>query len=331
MLARLLQRRLLPRPLLSCLSTSHLYWRTPRPALSPPLRPRRAYSSAAEAALRESGLPLRNAGPTTAALLAYAAGNWTPPPFVPPGWSTDYKTWTYLLTLFAYSPYFLRLPQIEMLVNIKHAIPGEVRPLMFHPARDALVFQIDVPPDVEGKRPGGAQVHYLDCARFELWTYERTDVSTVDELIILIGAASTPEGVPLVRVPPDPEGEAALKRILDRDETVITLLESAFLGYAPRATVREEELQSADAADQTQREKLADAIRRTQAYLKEAEEELELDAADLEEGKEGGVDPATLREDQRAHAKIKIAVEDAKGKLAEWKRVWTSRYGPWQA
>jgi hypothetical protein len=66
---------------------------------------------------------------------------------------------------------------------------------------------------------------------------------------VLAAAAPTPEGVPMVKLEPDAEGEAPLQRILDRDASVIPLLESDFLGYASRATELDEELMSADKAE----------------------------------------------------------------------------------
>ncbi|KAJ7698035.1 hypothetical protein B0H17DRAFT_1197026 [Mycena rosella] len=325
MLALRLRSFLRPPPrLLPCYSVSRsLHWRIPRALPALQKTKTRLYSDVAEARLREQGIPLANSAPTTAALLAYADGNWHAPSVIPAGWSSDWKSWTHLLTLFAYSSYFLRLPQIEMLVNVKHGIPGEVRPLMFHHARDALVFQVDVPDT------GGAQVHYLDCARFELWTYAREDVDTIEELCLLIGAASTPEGVPLVRVDPDPDGEAAIKRILARDESVVAALEREFLGYAPRVTTPEEELVSADEQDRVLREKLADGIRRTRANIQEAEEELAEYAQELAEELETGVPSEQLEEDQRAHVEMRAAVEEAKTKAAEWELLWESKYGKW--
>ncbi|KAJ7752885.1 hypothetical protein B0H16DRAFT_780883 [Mycena metata] len=105
----------------------------------------RAYSDDAQTRIQDEGIPLHNSGPTTAALLAYAQTHWPAPSVIPPGWSADWRKWDYLLTLFAFSPYFLRLPQIEMLVNVKYAIPGEVRPIMFSTARESVVFWNRVP------------------------------------------------------------------------------------------------------------------------------------------------------------------------------------------
>ena len=67
-------------------------------------------------------------------------------------------------------------------------------------------------------------------------------------LLLLVAAAPTPAGVPMLKLEPDPDGAAALARILARDPAVIPVLEEEFLGYAPRATERAEELLSADAA-----------------------------------------------------------------------------------
>ncbi|KAJ6602752.1 hypothetical protein DFH09DRAFT_900028 [Mycena vulgaris] len=285
-------------------------------------------SSPARERLSSSGLPLENSGPTTAALLAYAAAHWPPPPVLPAGWRADWDKWPHLLTLFAYSPYFLRLPQIEMLVAVRHAVPGEVRPLMYHPTRDALVFQIDVADEDEGDGENeGAQIFYMDCDKFELWTYARGDADTVDELVLLIGAAATPESVPLVRLPPDPAGAEALKRILSRDASVIPVLEEEFLGYAPRATTPEEELQSADAADRSVRDRLEEAIRSARGYIMDAEKELRVERRDLEAGRKEGLD---VRVDEAAHAEVRAAVEEAKEKLAEWEELWSAQYGPWK-
>jgi hypothetical protein len=60
----------------------------------------------------------------------------------------------------------------------------------------------------------------------------------------------------MVKLEPDAEGEAALQHIFDRDPTVISLLESDFLGYTLRAAEPDEELMSADEAAARQREKL---------------------------------------------------------------------------
>jgi hypothetical protein len=116
------------------------------------------------------------------------------PNVLPTSWSADWARWDYPLTLFAFSPYFLHLPQIEMLVSIKYGIPGEVRPIMYSDVREALLFSTEVPdqPDQPDSDPisntpnahtvqppkhtqdgdGAGFVFLLKYRTFELWTYD---------------------------------------------------------------------------------------------------------------------------------------------------------------
>ncbi|KAJ6478117.1 hypothetical protein C8R47DRAFT_1139378 [Mycena vitilis] len=298
------------------------------------------YSDEARDRIAEEGIPLQNSGPTTATLLAYAAANWPSPSVIPPGWSNNWKHWDYLLTLFAYSPYFLRLPQIEMLINIKFGIPGEVRPIMYSDERESVVFSTEITPDPDGPddvAPDGAgHVFLLNCRTFDVYTYDAEQSEnapdTIEELVLLIAAAPTPEGVPMAQLELDPEGEAVLQRILARDASVIPLLESDFLGYAPRATERDEELVSADDAAAAQKDKLADAIRRVRAHVVQTEQELALDEAELADLRASGSPELQEKEglvlDEEAHAQMHLALEEAKVQLREWEQLWTQSYGP---
>ncbi|KAJ7811852.1 hypothetical protein B0H13DRAFT_514644 [Mycena leptocephala] len=186
---------------------------------------------------------LTRTGSAIALLLAYAATNWPVPSVIPPGWSASWKHWDYLLTLFALSPYFFCLPQVEMLVNVKYAIPGQVRPIIYSDARECVLFWTEIPQDPDEPPdavPDGAGHVFLNCRTFELYTYDGTHAKhahappdTVKEILLLVAGAPTPEGAPMLKLEPDAEGEAALQRILDRDASIIPLLESDFLGYAP--------------------------------------------------------------------------------------------------
>ncbi|KAJ7056371.1 hypothetical protein C8F01DRAFT_1155969 [Mycena amicta] len=308
---------------------------------------RRQYSDAAKARIEEEGIPLPNSGPTTAALLAYVESHWLPPTVVPSGWSTDWKHWDYLLTLFAYSPYFLRLPQIEMLVNVKYAIPGEVKPVMYSSEHEALVFAVDredngdaKPRDAERQEDeeedGSAEVFYLNCRTFELYAFDPEHApnvpppETIDELLMLIGTAPppAPSTIPLFRLSPDENGEATLKRILARDDSVIPVLERDFLQYRPRATTLEEELVKADEVDAARREKLAAAIENAREYLRETEEELKREQEEVRVLREQeGLQTAEMVEEQKAYLQMHAALEDAKAKLVELEQVWKARYG----
>ncbi|KAJ7227734.1 hypothetical protein B0H12DRAFT_1077648 [Mycena haematopus] len=262
----------------------------------------RQYSEEAQSRILEQGLPLLHSGPTTASLLSYAATHWLAPSVIPPGWSTDWRRWDYLLTLFAFSPYFLRLPQIEMLINVKYGIPGEVRPIMFSDARQSVLFSTELrahnpdsaaPEGTPSEDDGAGYVFLLNCRTFEVWTYDpdrgsRHIPDTIEELVLLVGAAPTPEGVPMVKVRPDPAGEEALQRILDRDPTVVPLLERQFLGYAPRPTERSEELLDPEEADAAHKEKFAEAIQQLRSYVEQTEKELRLDEAELGDLRETG-------------------------------------------
>ncbi|KAJ7831575.1 hypothetical protein B0H13DRAFT_2289245 [Mycena leptocephala] len=236
-------------------------------------------------------------GSATVSLLAYAATNWPIPFVIPPGWSASWKHWDYLLKLFALSPYLLRLPQIEMLMNVKYAIPGQVRPIIYSDVRETLMSH--------------------DATRA---SHAHAAPDTVEEIVLLVAAAPTPEGVPMVKLEPDAEGEAALARILERDASVIPLLESDFLGYAPRATEPDEGLMSADEAKARQKEKFMQAIRNVEAYVPQTEE-LKANARELADLRAVGspelLEQEGLDKDKEANAQMRVHLEDAKEKLKQ--------------
>ncbi|KAJ7910783.1 major facilitator superfamily domain-containing protein [Mycena leptocephala] len=173
---------------------------------------------------------------STTSLLAYAATNWPTP-----------------------LPYFFRLPQIEMLVNVKYAIPGQVRRLIYLDARECVLFWTEILLD-----PGPATSSSSTAARDRAARRHSTDAQECAH-----GEAQA-----------ERRGREALQRILDCDATVIPLLESDFLGYAPHATEPDEELIRVDEAAARQKEKLRHAIRNIEAYVAQTEEELAADAAE---------------------------------------------------
>jgi hypothetical protein len=54
-----------------------------------------------------------------------------------------------------FSPYFLRLPQIEMLVSVQYGMPGEVRPIMYSDTRESVLFSVELghDPDSDAAPP----------------------------------------------------------------------------------------------------------------------------------------------------------------------------------
>ncbi|KAF7310163.1 hypothetical protein MIND_00389700 [Mycena indigotica] len=317
----------------------------PAPTKSKGASMRRGYAEVRDvkARLEEEGLPLKNSGPTTAALLAYADAYWLPPTDVPEGWSTDWKSWDYLLTLFAYSPYFLRLPQIEMLVNIRYAVPGEVKPVMYSADHAGLVFAVDredAEAEADPEYEGAAEVYYLNCRTFSLYMFDPDHAphvpppQTIDELLMLIGTApgAPEEAIPLLALEPDEHGQAVLNRILNRDASVIPVLEKEFLSYAPKATTPEEEMIRADELDGARRQMLKEAIQKAREFIRETEEELEHEveesvAVRAQTSGEGGIGGAVEEEEERAFLLMRAALEEAKGKLKQLEEEWHKAYG----
>ncbi|KAF9458886.1 hypothetical protein BDZ94DRAFT_63803 [Collybia nuda] len=226
-------------------------------------------STTATPDLDEHGLELPMSQSEHSQILARAAHVWpapAPPSQLPPGWSSTWSQWPYLLTYFWLSPYFLMLPQIEMLLNVRHGVPGEARPVVFCVGRNAFVCTI-VPGEWAGEKGGG---FYLveggagagaggeaggeaeaEAENGEgggegggLWHF--SDVRNEKELLELLHAdpslsSAKQPGGGLVQVPISPEGGDALARVLARDESVIPILAEKFLDYVPEKTGVEEE------------------------------------------------------------------------------------------
>ena len=116
------------------------------------------------------------------------------------------------------------LPQIEMLVNIKHRIPGETRPILFSTTNNAFIFTL-----VEDE----TKLFYADGEKGEVWRFE--GVHGEHELVSVMSQEGGEEKVKkmLNKVTPDGEGQNVLTRILERDETVIPVLADKFLDYTP--------------------------------------------------------------------------------------------------
>jgi hypothetical protein len=115
------------------------------------------------------------------------------------------------------------IPQIEMIANILYNLPGETRPLLFSNSRDQFVFTLFQEPT----RFFLYDVNKQFLAEFDNVTSEEELVLKMDE---------DPEVLPLTILSPNPEGESAIQRILERDETVIPVLAENFLDYTPQAT-----------------------------------------------------------------------------------------------
>lgn len=198
-------------------------------------------------------LPLKHDG-QLAQIVKRAKEVWPPPSkSIPSGWSCAWESWPHLLTFYWFSPYFLMLPQIEMVVNITYKIPGETRPILFSTSdheREVFIFTLVNDP---------AQFFLYDCGTQEL--SKILGVSTEDALIEKLGEGK--EGgergmgsLQLETLRPDAEGQSAIERILRRDDTVIPLLAEKFLDYTPEPTHPWDESLDAQNEDFTDEEEL---------------------------------------------------------------------------
>ncbi|KAK0192679.1 hypothetical protein F5146DRAFT_1041053 [Armillaria mellea] len=130
----------------------------------------------------------------------HAKANWPSHPNPPEGWNTNWDEYGLLPTLFSPSPYFMMLPQIEM-VCIRAGVKGSpVEGVMFNDEDGSLVLKV-------GR---GEQLYVFDM--------ENTQISKFD------GA----EGGSLLE---STEGASLFDRIIERDDTVRQDLHK--LGYLP--------------------------------------------------------------------------------------------------
>ncbi|KAF8323449.1 hypothetical protein F5887DRAFT_1086843 [Amanita rubescens] len=225
-LARCLQRRApcLTRRLLRTSSYYGFKKAISRPALNTKFNARLSSTLSAADRLAGEGIETDLDKAQIEDIVKNAKSAWPPPPSIPSGgWSSEWEHWPYLLTFYWSSPYFLMLPQIEMIANILYNLRGETRPLLFSNSRNQFVFTLFQEPT----RFFLYDVNKQFLAEFDNVTSEEELVLKMDE---------DPEVLPLTILSPNPEGESAIRRILDRDETVIPVLAENFLDYTPQAT-----------------------------------------------------------------------------------------------
>ncbi|KAF5362601.1 hypothetical protein D9758_009580 [Tetrapyrgos nigripes] len=187
------------------------------------------------------------------AIIERANSVWPAPPAripIPEGWSCTWDEWPYLFGFYWLSPEYLMLPYIERMVNIKYALPGDARPILFYnaptqsengqktetdrdterevvPAWDIFIFTI-----VE--RPNEFYLHT------EGTLYRFTNPSlTETELVSLLATdptlSSPSSPLKYEPVPESEEGLKILERIETRDQSVIPDA-AKFLGYTPEHT-----------------------------------------------------------------------------------------------
>ncbi|KAJ8695129.1 hypothetical protein PTI98_007744 [Pleurotus ostreatus] len=149
---------------------------------------------------------------------------------LPSGWSDEWETWPYFFTYFWRSPYFLRLPSLQMIVNIQHQIPGIIEPVMYSTTSESVVaFMVN---DV-------CYVARVAGGSIGLWSLE--DLKTDQDIFEFLENNRWKERDPLL---PTEQGMATVQRIRDRDPTVTkTLYEEGYLDFEPQPTTEEEEME----------------------------------------------------------------------------------------
>ncbi|KAG6813412.1 hypothetical protein H0H92_011391 [Tricholoma furcatifolium] len=201
-------------------------------------------------------------------LLDQAEVSWPPPPTIPPTWSCTWSEWEHLLTYYWFSPLYLMLPRIELLVNIEYGIRGETRPVLFSNERKSFVFAI------------GSKYFLLDGPAKAL--YRVKNVRNDQELVDLLMQGDDELTLKLTAVERTDEGKAVMLRILKRDETVIPLLAEQFLTYTPTPTTPNMETNGAPESVEQAAEFLED-LRRNQSTTRNAVSERIQSAVDAEE------------------------------------------------
>ncbi|KAF8624139.1 hypothetical protein AX17_007202 [Amanita inopinata Kibby_2008] len=110
-----------------------------------------------------------------------------------------------------------------MIANILYRLPGETRPLFFSNTRNQFVFTLVEDP-----------TRYFMYSMNEGALYEFEGIATGEDLVQRMEEDA--DVLPLRVLEPNVEGEDVIRRILERDESVVPLLAERFLSYTPEIT-----------------------------------------------------------------------------------------------
>ena len=123
-----------------------------------------------------------------------------------------------------------------MFVNIRHAIRGSVVPLAYSNAREGFIFTTTVK---RTPREVSPRFYYIDWKTQGLFRIEEGGATSEKRMVQLLRDFANGggiDGMNLVKMRPDPEGDRVVQRILDHDDTVIPILGEKYLEYTPAPT-----------------------------------------------------------------------------------------------
>ncbi|KAM6497427.1 hypothetical protein JOM56_007900 [Amanita muscaria] len=200
--------------------------------------------------LETDGLPTGLSPNDIQTIVAYAKSIWPPPCRLPSSsphndWSSAWESWPYLLTFYWHSPHYLQIPQIDMIANILYRLPGRTRGVLFSNERCQFIFTFHKNPN-----------RFFLYDMYEERLYEFEGVRDEDQLVSRIEIEEKEKwGLKLLE--PDPDGQDAIRRIMERDESVIPVLTEQFLDYTPEHTTPWQENQPvSEFLNEEQRERL---------------------------------------------------------------------------
>jgi hypothetical protein len=121
-----------------------------------------------------------------------------------------------------------------MFVNIRHAIRGDVIPLAYSNTREGFIFTTIRRTSPQQLSP---PFYYIDWKTQQLFRIEEGKATSEKRMVQLLrDFGGGIDGMNLVQLRPDPEGDRLVQRILDHDDTVIPILGEKYLEYTPSPT-----------------------------------------------------------------------------------------------
>ncbi|KAF9006654.1 hypothetical protein BDQ17DRAFT_1407867 [Cyathus striatus] len=138
-----------------------------------------------------------------------------------PGWSSDWSKWENLNSYFGPSPYYLNLPQVEMLVNIHYGVGGEVVPVLYSNEQDAFIFVL------QDDDEATSNFVLFDATANTMKSLPASDVEELKKHMTEHGSSVL--DLPGTVIEPDQEGQLVAQAIIKGDERIFRSWTNSFL------------------------------------------------------------------------------------------------------